>query len=392
MLFPLFFLFFPEVGSAVLPFDAGDSDGANPAFHHQPSQKGLIHKGAFQHLQEQLQANVPRFFPIGLMQISFPAIEDTAQISGTVYGTADALQRAGADEACRLPDEKDAILPTAKISEGGGAQYQTSLCFQGLAETKADLLQLLFLPLQSLSGVIQRISTAKYKLLILRYGPRTAICILGVKNTGIKGRRVGFGEPLLYGQIGADFFVRIKGSSDNGIGAVCPYQIFCRNGTAFSFLHIGDGKATVLSLQGGTNTAVLHLHPPGNEGAEPQVEFMAVQIDIKPLIMANEPIFQINGFHGKNLRIHQNILRQSQIKAGKSLLGIGGNQAAAGLLKAVLLIAFLFFIYGNDTVFGGKQAGQRGAGRSQTDDGNIIFEHRRYRTETFSPFLLFSKL
>ena len=180
-------------------------------------------------------------------------------------------------------------------------------------------------------------------------GPGTAVGGLGIKNAGIKGIGMGFGEPLLDGEIVSDFFVRIKCPSDNGICPVCTNEKSGRKGAYFFLFQIGNDKAAVFSLQFRTDGIAVDFHSFGNDGFQPQVEFMSVQIDIKPLIMADEPVFQVDGLDGKYLRIDQHIFWQSQIEGCQCLLCITGNQAAAGLLKTVVSKNFL--IDGNDLIF-----------------------------------------
>ena len=97
---------------------------------------------------------------------------------------------------------------------------------------------------------------------------------------------------------------------------------------------------------------------------------MAIQIDIEALIMANQLIFQINRFYGENLRVYQNILWQSQVKACQRLLCVRADEPAAGLLKAVSLR--ILFINRDNFILRLQEARERCAGRSHADDGNII--------------------
>ena len=148
--------------------------------------------------------------------------------------------------------------------------------------------------------------------------PGTAIGGFRVKNTGIKGIGMGFGEPLLDREIVSNFLIRIKCPSDNGIGAIGSYDESRGNGMCLLVFQIGNGKAVVFSFQFRADGIAMNLHPFGNDGFQPQVEFMPVQIDIKPLIMADQPVFQVDGFYRKNLRIYQNILGRVRSKDARA--------------------------------------------------------------------------
>ena len=129
-----------------------------------------------------------------------------------------------------------------------------------------------------------------------------------VKNAGIERIGVGFGKPLLDGKIVPNLFFRTKCPSDDGIGTICPNEKFCSNGVGFFLFQIGNREAVVFSFQIRTDGIAVDFRTFRNNGFQPQVEFMSVQIDIKPLIMADEFIFQVDGLYGENLRIDQNIL------------------------------------------------------------------------------------
>ena len=109
---------------------------------------------------------------------------------------------------------------------------------------------------------------------------------------------------------------------------------------------------------------------------------MSVQIDIKPLIMADQPVFQVDGLYGENLRIDQNILGQSQVERCQCLLGIGRDETAAGFLESIF--SEYFFVNGDDFVFRAEQSCQSGTGRPQTDDGDIVI---KFSFQTNTPFL-----
>lgn len=183
-------------------------------------------------------------FPISLIQIALGMVQHTAQIPCAVDGAADALQRAGADEACRFADEENALFSFAEIPKGGGAQNQTSLCFQGLAKAEADLFQLLFLLLKACSGVVQRECTAEDELMVFGNRPGAAIGGLRVEDAGIEGGGVGFREPLLDGKIVPNLLLGIKGSADDGICPVGTHKAFCCAGVGFSLGRVRSKDAS----------------------------------------------------------------------------------------------------------------------------------------------------
>lgn len=160
--------------------------------------------------------------------------------------------------------------------------------------------------------MIEGEGTAENKLMVLGYRPRTAIGGFGIENAGIKRVRVRFGEPLLNGKILPQLFFRAEGSSDNGICTIRTDEILCLDGVRFLCFQIliGNEKAAVAPLQPCANGIAVQLYRLRQKGFQPKIEFMAVHIDVEPLIMANQLTFQINGFYGENLRIDQNILRQ----------------------------------------------------------------------------------
>ena len=171
-----------------------------------------------------------------------------AQVSGTVDSAADTLQRTGADEACCLADEEDAVFAFAEILKGSGPQNKTSLSFQRLAEVKTNFLQFFLLPFETLAGVIHGEGAAENELLVFGDGPGTAIRRFGVENAGIERVRVGLLEPLLDGKIVPDFLFGIKCPSDDGICTVSADEVFGCKGVIFFIFQIGNEKTAVLSF------------------------------------------------------------------------------------------------------------------------------------------------
>ena len=347
-----------------------DFNALDAAFHHQFPQEGMVQEGAFQYLQKQLDAQVQGLFPIALVWVAAGMVQHTAQILCAIDGTADPLQRTGADEACCLADEENAFFAFAELPQGGGTQHQTSLCFQGLPKAETDLLQLFLLPCKAFSGVIQRKSAAENELMILGDRPGAAIGGFGVEDAGIEGIRVGLREPLLDGEIIADLMVGIECPPDDRICAVCPYEEAGCDSMAFFLLQIGDGKAAVLSFQFCAYSVAVDFHTFRDDGFQPEIESMAIQIDVKPLVMADQLIFQVDGLDGEDLWVYQHILGQSQVEACQCFLGIGGDEPAAGLLEAICPKDF--FINGNDFIVWAEQTRQCRAGGAQTDDSNIV--------------------
>ena len=125
---------------------------------------------------------------------------------------------------------------------------------------------------------------------------------------------MGFGKPLLDREIVSDLFFGIKCPSDDGICAVCPNEETDGKGMDFAIFQAGNKEAVLFPFQFRADGIGADIHAFGNNGFQPKVKFMSVQIDIKPLIMADEPVFQVYGLYGKDLRVYQYILWQGQIK------------------------------------------------------------------------------
>lgn len=181
-----------------------------------------------------------------------------------------------------------------------------------------------------------------------------------------------FRKPLLYGEIVPNFFLWIKRAADDGVCAICAYKVFCRQCTAFAVFKICNTEFAGNLFNGNTDRSAVDFDGGRDDRFQPKVEFVTVEIDIKPLIVADELIFQVDSFDGKDLRIYEDILWQSHIKTGERFLRIAGNQAAAGFLEAAALCAEYFFIQCDDAEFWAEQTRQRGAGRAKADDSNII--------------------
>ena len=126
----------------------------------------------------------------------------------------------------------------------------------------------------------------------------------------------------------------IKKSPDNRVGAVGSYDIPGSNGVDFPFTEKLHFITIVLGLHICADAVLKYFHALVNKGFQPPVEFIAVKIDVKPLVMASKPGPDIQGSNRKNLGVHKHLLRQRQIKAGNRLLGIFRQQPAAGLAKA----------------------------------------------------------
>ena len=261
------------------------------AFQYQFSQEGLVHERAFQQFQEQFDADFQCTVPISAVRITIRAVQHTAQISAAVDGTADAFQRTGADETCRFANEENTVFSFAEITEGSRAKNKTGFCFQWFAEAEPQIFQFFFLPFKALSGIIHGKCTAENELSVFGDGPGTAVSCFGVKNTGIKGGCVGFLEPLLDGNVVSDFLIGIKCPSDDGIGSVSTDEVSGCEGMDFIIFQICNKKAAIFLFQFRTDGIIMDFHAFGDDGFQPQVKFMPVQIDIKPLIMANEAVF-----------------------------------------------------------------------------------------------------
>ncbi len=104
---------------------------------------------------------------------------------------------------------------------------------------------------------------------------------------------------------------------------------------------------------------------------------MAVEVDIEPLVVADELIFQVDGFYGENLRVDQNVLWQCHIEASKGFLCVAGNQAAAGFAEAGRFRAENLLIQCGNAEFGSEQARQCRTGRAKADDGDIVMGHKK---------------
>lgn len=102
-----------------------------------------------------------------------------------------------------------------------------------------------------------------------------------------------FGEPLLYGKIPAQLLFGIERSSDDGICAVRPNEKFRSNGADLLCLQIliRNEKAAVFPFQLCADSVAVQLYRFRQERLQPKIEFMAIHIDIEPLIMANQLIF-----------------------------------------------------------------------------------------------------
>jgi len=72
----------------------------------------------------------------------------------------------------------------------------------------------------------------------------------------------------------------------------------------------------------------------GQEGNQPAVKGLTVNIKLMSGVIALLPRNKVDGAHGEKLGPSQNSLGQSQTKAGQHFLGIRGQQAAAAFFKA----------------------------------------------------------
>ena len=80
--------------------------------HHQCTQKRPIHKRAFQPFEQQFHAKRECAAAIGMQRMR--VIQAFVKRGGAENGGADALQRTGADETGRLPDEIGILFSTAE--------------------------------------------------------------------------------------------------------------------------------------------------------------------------------------------------------------------------------------------------------------------------------------
>ena len=102
------------------------------------------------------------------------------------HGAAEALERAGADKACRLAQKKNVFLPCAKVFYTAWTGDKAGLGFRSITKgTPQKVLQPGSLRIKSLTASLRLERAAKYTVIPLMDRPGIALTCFGIKNAGI---------------------------------------------------------------------------------------------------------------------------------------------------------------------------------------------------------------
>ena len=103
-----------------------------------------------------------------------------------------------------------------------------------------------------------------------------------------------------------------------------------------------DMPFIILTPDFSTQAIVVNLNAGGDQRFHPQVESVAINIDIASLVVTCERCGDVDGFDAENLRVGDHIDRKRQSIANKRSLRVRCQQTAAGFAETFSTMLVLF--------------------------------------------------
>ena len=149
-------------------------------------------------------------------------------------------------------------------------------------------------------------------------------------------------EPLLDGDIFTNLMIRVEMSPHHRVGTIGTDQIAGGNMLLPTVCAKNDMPFIILTPDFSTQTVVVNLNAGGDQRFHPQVESMAINIDIASLVVTRERCGDVDGFDAENLRVGDHIDRKRQSIANKRSLRVRCQQTAAGFAETFSTTLVLF--------------------------------------------------
>lgn len=140
-------------------------------------------------------------------------------------------------------------------------------------------------------------------------------------------------EPLLDSDIFTDLMIRVEMSPHHRVCAIGTDQIAGGNMLLPAVCTKNDMPFIILTPDFSAQAVVINLNAGGDQRFHPQVESMAINIDIASLVVTRERCGDVDGFDAENLRISDHIDRKRQPIANKDRCASGASRPPQGLLK-----------------------------------------------------------
>ncbi len=130
-------------------------------------------------------------------------------------------------------------------------------------------------------------------------------------------------------------------SPHHRVGTIGTDQIAGGNMLLPSRLRENDMPFIILTPDFSTQAVVVNLNAGGDQRFHPQVESMAINIDIASLVVTRERCGDVDGFDAENLRVGDDIDRKRQSIANKDRCASGASRPPQGLLKPSVPLVLL---------------------------------------------------
>lgn len=138
-----------------------------------------------------------------------------------------------------------------------------------------------------LIAILHREGAADNKIPVFGHTPGVTIGDGIIENTRVERHRMFIGKPLLNTQIFTDFMFRIQHSPDHGVCAVRADHVFRCRQMMNAFIGELDLISVVLADDFAAQAVMAHINVRGDQCFKPQIETVAVDIDVSPLVISN---------------------------------------------------------------------------------------------------------
>jgi len=149
-------------------------------------------------------------------------------------------------------------------------------------------------------------------------------------------------EPLLDSDIFTDLMIRVEMSPHHRVCAIGTDQIAGGNMLLPAVCTKNDMPFIILTPDFSAQAIVINLNAGGDQRFHPQVESMAINIDIASLVVTRERCGDVDSFDAENLRVGDHIDRKRQSIANKRSLRVRCQQTAARFAETFSTTLVLF--------------------------------------------------